>query len=175
MPDEEKIQFAARLKAARKTAGFKSARQFFQKHQFMRTTYMQHEGAQRMPNDEIITQYCQFLNVNFEWLKYGRGDPLHFKQDDRCHLLENELHAVLFQNTKKNNTTTFNEELLAFIFEELINLHQKHQKNLDGQAISTLARKFYSDVLNNAADSSQYLAMAKVALTTYAFLTFQNR
>jgi len=70
---------ALRLKAARKAAGFKSAKIFAASQHIPLSTYSQHETGKRSISAELIISYSDQLNVHPYWLLTGNGDPnLHF-------------------------------------------------------------------------------------------------
>lgn len=64
-------QISERLKLARKSAGYKSAKQFAQRNNIPPTTYSQHEAAKRSLSIEVAKNYCDILNINLCWLLTG--------------------------------------------------------------------------------------------------------
>ncbi len=75
MPTELAKEIARRLKAARKAAGYKTARDFGSSHSIPPSTYAQHETGKRSINAELIINYSELLQVNPYWLLTGSGEP----------------------------------------------------------------------------------------------------
>jgi transcriptional regulator with XRE-family HTH domain len=62
-----------RLRAARKAAGFKTAREFAYTHEIAQSTYSQYETGKRGFNAEAMVRFCRALNINAHWLLPGVG------------------------------------------------------------------------------------------------------
>ncbi|MCD6040019.1 MAG: Helix-turn-helix domain [Gammaproteobacteria bacterium] len=69
------LRLGARLRAARKAAGFKTAKAFLKKHHVPASTYSQHESGARTPDDQALKFYAKVFEVDFNWLKKGKGQP----------------------------------------------------------------------------------------------------
>src|SRR5438128_2280233 len=79
------IRLGARLRAARKAAGFNTSKAFLKKHKVPASTYSQHESGARIPDDTILEFYGKTFGVNIDWLKTGKGQPyknINSKQDE---------------------------------------------------------------------------------------------
>lgn len=78
-------QIGLRLKAARKAANFKTAREFSCHYHIPETTFAQHEAGKRALKVETLIYYCRILGIDPGWLLTGRslssmmknGDPQH--------------------------------------------------------------------------------------------------
>lgn len=69
---------AKRLKAARKAAGFKSAKQFAVSQHIPVSTYFQHESGRRNIHADLLVVYSSKLQISLHWLLTGEeGSPLH--------------------------------------------------------------------------------------------------
>ena len=68
-------QIAFRLRAARRTAGFKSARKFAMQYDIPESTYSQHETGTRALKSELLLYYAKLLNINPTWLLTGKQFP----------------------------------------------------------------------------------------------------
>jgi transcriptional regulator with XRE-family HTH domain len=62
---------AARLRQARKAAGYKKAAQFADAFGFPYFTYASHENGNRNIKHAILERYAQALRVSLDWLAYG--------------------------------------------------------------------------------------------------------
>lgn len=68
-------QVGERLRAARKAAGFKTAKSFSLKHGIPPVTYSQYETGKRNINIDTLNRYCKLLDINCNWLVMGKGSP----------------------------------------------------------------------------------------------------
>lgn len=88
-------EIAKRLKAARKAAGFKSARDFALAQNIALSTYAQHEAGKRSINAELIINYSKTFQINSYWLLTGDGDPYSGVIDkERKAILEHETYSI---------------------------------------------------------------------------------
>src|ERR1700727_955809 len=88
-------EIAKRLKAARKAAGFKSARDFALAQNIALSTYAQHEAGKRSINAELIINYSKTFQINPYWLLTGDGDPYSGVIDkERKAILEHETYSI---------------------------------------------------------------------------------
>ena len=62
-----------RLRAARKAAGFKTAREFSHTQAIAQSTYGQYETGKRALNAEALVRFCRALNINAHWLLLGEA------------------------------------------------------------------------------------------------------
>jgi transcriptional regulator with XRE-family HTH domain len=125
------IRLGARIRAARKAAGFKTAKAFLKKYKVPASTYSQHESGARTPEDERLKFYTQVFGVDFNWLKTGKGQPFKkitpFKKET---LAEESIHLRRAEH--------INEELLAKI---LTRFMKTHAIKLSSKAIKSIADK----------------------------------
>ncbi len=123
------IRLGARIRAARKAAGFKTAKAFLKKHKIPASTYSQHESSTRTPDDEALKFYTKVFDVDFNWLKTGKGQPFKkitsFKKET---LAEESIHL--------RRADYINEELLTKILTQVIRT----------QAIQLSSKSIYSIV-----------------------------
>lgn len=82
VPSRSKAEICQRLKQARMTSGFLTAKEFAEKNQLKISTYTLHEAGTRQMSLEIIELYCQLLKINMNWLLTGQGpmDMLHVRE-----------------------------------------------------------------------------------------------
>ncbi len=69
------VKVAARLRAARKAAGYKTARAFASQFQIPESTYSQRETGKRALTADIMLEYCELFKINPAWLLTGSGEP----------------------------------------------------------------------------------------------------
>ena len=82
MPIQLTEDIAKRLRAARKAAGFKAAKDFATQYNIPLSTYSQHETGKRSINAELIINYSSNFNINPCWLLTGNGEPF-FNEDQK--------------------------------------------------------------------------------------------
>jgi hypothetical protein len=76
MPDigianSQRYQAAARLKQARRRAGYRSGREFAMAHEFNVTTILHHENGTRSFNSDTAAEYARYLGVPPSWILFG--------------------------------------------------------------------------------------------------------
>lgn len=64
-----------RLREIRKQRGFHSARAFAREYDIPESTYSQHETGKRSLSAYNIKRYCQWLNIDANWLLLGKPAP----------------------------------------------------------------------------------------------------
>ncbi len=146
------IRLGARIRAARKAAGFKTAKAFLKKHKVPASTYSQHESGARTPDEEGLRFYTKVFDVDFDWLKTGKGQPFRkatsFKKE-----------ALTEESLVLRRTDRINEELLAKIL---------------AQSIRDYAQKISSKVIQSIAEESAE-AYNKQASSVHASLLKNKR
>jgi transcriptional regulator with XRE-family HTH domain len=114
----ETIRLGARLRAARKAAGFKTSKSFLKKSKIPASTYSQHESGARIPDDDTLKFYSKLFTVNFDWLKNGKGLP-YTQIAPKNNTLEEEL--LNLEEFKSN--TAINHAVFTTILRETISNH----------------------------------------------------
>jgi transcriptional regulator with XRE-family HTH domain len=64
-------QIGIRLRAARRAAKYRSAREFALKQGISQSTYSQHETGKRSLTPELLCRYAKLLGVSPNWLLTG--------------------------------------------------------------------------------------------------------
>ena len=64
-------EIGSRLRQARKTCGYRSARAFAKEQEIPESTYSQHETGKRSLNPETLLRYCGCLGIEPNWLLTG--------------------------------------------------------------------------------------------------------
>jgi transcriptional regulator with XRE-family HTH domain len=99
-----KEEIAKRLKAARKAAGFKSAKDFAKTRSIPLSTYSQHETGKRSINAELIISYSSQFQVNPSWLLTGDGEPyFEDNQKDKIAIIDREIFSISPKMQEKPN------------------------------------------------------------------------
>jgi transcriptional regulator with XRE-family HTH domain len=134
-------RLGARLRAARKAAGFNTSKSFLKKYKIPASTYSQHESGARIPNEETLKFYSNILEVNFTWLKAGKGQPYKNINASKKESMIEELTVLKQPNT---NISKINVDLLK---DALINALHAFTLKLPLQKIQIIANltaKMYS-------------------------------
>lgn len=111
------LRLGARLRAARKASGFQTAKSFLKKHKFPASTFSQHESGSRIPDDQTLKFYSNIFEVNFDWLKEGKGQPYKKINATQKETMAEELTDLKKQNPNK---PTINKNLLKKILTNVI-------------------------------------------------------
>ncbi len=138
------IRLGARLRAARKAAGFKTAKAFLKKHKVPASTYSQHESGARTPDEENLKFYANVFDVDFKWLETGKGQP--FKTITS---LKKEILSEEFVHLRRAGS--INEKDLAKILTQVI---KTHTVKLSPKAIQSIAEET-AETYNNQAISAR--------------------
>lgn len=154
------LPLAIRIKAARKNAGYKTAKSFIESHEYPHSTYMQYETGRRNPSDDIIKKLAKQFKVNFDWLKYGHGVPL--KSGKISNVINGELLDLKNETLRPQN---INEELLTLILEKLLILSKEH--NISVKNIAQSASTIYSDIIQCEPDPKLQTKMITPLLKAY--------
>jgi transcriptional regulator with XRE-family HTH domain len=110
------IRLGARLRAARKAAGFNTSKAFLRKYKIPASTYSQHESGARLPDDEMLKFYSKVFNINFNWLKTGDGQP-----HSRTSMIRKDIFSEELLDLRKPEVAhIIHEKLLENILEELL-------------------------------------------------------
>lgn len=172
------LKFAARLKAARKSAGYKTSKEFVTKHDIPASTYSQHESGQRYPSDEIIQRYSLLCHVNFEWLKTGSGDPFAGTADNnnlsqKQEIIADEmldLRSGIIDKSNLRNAPSIDSELLAKILDELMCINAELSKPVSNKKLGSITAKIYEDIISIETDPKYQTKMVKPAVSSFKYL-----
>lgn len=156
----QSLSLPVRIKAARKNAGYKTAKSFLEKNGYPHATYMQYETGRRNPDDTVLTKLAKQFKVNFEWLKFGHGSPL--KNGKTTPIIDGELLDLQSEAVRPH---AINEDLLEKITEKLFSLAQKEK--LSAKKVSQGIASIYSDIINCEPDPAMQLKMVSPAVATY--------
>lgn len=129
------IRLGARLRAARKAAGFKTSKSLVRKHKIPASTYSQHESGSRTPDDDTLKFYSKIFSVNLDWLKDGKGLPYSASSLSAKNIIKEEL--LDLSSLKKS--TTINEHLLTKILSEIF--LEKNTQNITANSIKKIVKE----------------------------------
>ena len=105
---------ADRLKAARRSRGYKTAQEFAIKYKIPIPTYSAHESGRNPLKQKVAEHYSHLLNISCEWLLYGKSASDQFIVDDSNSLRET---WDAYRNSLEEETT-----LLVEIFNYIAEL-----------------------------------------------------
>lgn len=169
----DSIKLGSRIRAARKAAGFKTAKFFVEKYNIPASTYSQHESGVRVPSDETLQHYSNLFLVNFEWLKSGKGEPFVHGTREEKHKSRAILqdHLPLDLNLKKENSSSkkalLNEPLLALILEKLLAMSLQLEKSLSASEIANMTSGIYGDISQEECSFDIQSKIVVSAVNTY--------
>ncbi len=151
----ENIRFGARLRAARKAAGFLTAREFIDKYDIPKSTYSQHETGSRNPEDECVKHYAKLLNVRYAWLKDGDGLPFARMSETKKTTMQEELLDISPVKQQITDVT-----LLTKIFDELLQQHEMQNTKLNTKKLVAKAVKAYNEAMKNGKTKAERIKTA---------------
>lgn len=140
------LKFGARLRAARKAAGFRTSKEFLTQHDIPASTYSQHESGSRSPNDDMLVFYSKVFGVNLDWLKTGEGLPYKNSSRDQQKVIMEELIDL---KQFKHKSSAFNQPLLTKILIELLKLNQINLSEKKLKSISNKTISIYIDMITS--------------------------
>lgn len=162
----ETIRLGARLRAARKAAGFNTSKAFLKKYKVPASTYSQHESGARTPDEDTLRYYSKVFAVSFAWLKAGSGQPFGRSTLSKTNIMKEELLDLTpLKSMKKQTMSQIDQPLLTTILTDLINFHTANKSK---QALSVTVKdavKLYANVINHANENKSQIA--KKYLTDY--------
>lgn len=143
------IRLGARLRAARKAAGFKTSKAFLNKYNIPASTYSQHESGSRIPDDETLKYYSKLFDVNFDWLKSGMGNPFSTSIPSKKNIISEELLDI--KKTKEKKDKLFiDQKIFTKILESIIDTQLQSKKNKPNPSIIVKDTfEIYSKVMNS--------------------------
>ncbi len=143
------IRLGARLRAARKAAGYKTSKAFLKKYNIPASTYSQHESGSRIPDDEILKYYSKLFDVNFDWLKSGIGSPFNISISSKKNIINEEL-LDINKMKEKQDKLFINQKIFTKILEGVIDTQFQSKKNkLSSSIIVQDTFEIYSKVMTN--------------------------
>ena len=124
LTDSEKSRrkmLAARIKIARKSAGFPDTRSFVVKFfpKMPEDTFYKFESARAAPDDNILKKISQVTQVNFDWLKNGNGDMFEdieidsSESENKAAIAGYELLTLKFREQLKETSSSPLKQMLA--------------------------------------------------------------
>jgi transcriptional regulator with XRE-family HTH domain len=146
----ETIRLGARLRAARKAAGFKTSKTFLKESKIPASTYSQHESGARIPDDKILKFYSKIFTVNFDWLKEGKGLPY-----SNPNLTNNILEEELLDLNKFKLDPSINQPILTTILHDLLSVHSEKIPNKLVKKIVIDSIKIYEIVISSIGSSNK--------------------
>jgi transcriptional regulator with XRE-family HTH domain len=159
MPIQLTEDIAKRVRAARKAAGYKSAKEFANKYEIPLSTYSQHETGKRSINAELIINYSSYFTINPCWLLTGNGEPF-FDEDqnqkEKKAIIERETfsisHKVNDDNAKYNQVEL---GLMRKIFLAAEHLFADKSLNVSYTGLVNHCFEIYETVSTLAADKEE--------------------
>lgn len=166
-----------RLKTSRMAAGYRTARQFYEKHNIPSSTYCMHETGKRNINADVAKTYAAILNINAAWLLTGEGSPY---PDSSDHADKNLTEAEYLQllNYSGNykipispptplTSQPINAALFCKIFNDIIHVLNEFNTSLDIKHAAHYATEIYNDILQTSHVHEEQLTMLNLAITIF--------
>jgi transcriptional regulator with XRE-family HTH domain len=148
---------ARRLRAARKAAGYKTAKDFAQTKNIPISTYSQHENGKRSISVELLFTYSSSFQVNPYWLLTGEGEPyLGRNNKEKKTILEKESFSITDKVQESSPNYAFIDvELLKKTLLAIEPLFNDESLNLSFAQLIDYCFNVYEKVSNIEADLSE--------------------
>jgi transcriptional regulator with XRE-family HTH domain len=163
------IKLGARLRAARKAAGYKTAKEFVEKNNIPASTYSQHEtGSRKKPNDKILKTYSELLKISFEWLKTGEGNPF---TEEGGSLPIDEFGSLNKADASSRGDRQYSESIKENLLKEILlqanDMLQEVKGKVDFTELAKITSAVYADIVNSAQDDMDEMKLIKPTLLVY--------
>lgn len=161
---------ALRLRAARLTAGYQTSLAFCKQFRVPNSTYSQHESGKYALKDSVAKQYAEYLNVNFEWLKYGRGEAVDPQDSTRSGKIIDALHEddlVKSILERRSAICPIDESLLTALVTALHYYSDSRTQKLTYEQIGAATAGLYIHLSKVDDDLELRDKMIKLAIGTY--------
>lgn len=167
-----------RLKTARMAAGFKSAKEFCEKHNICSSTYSLHETGGRNLKPKIAQKYSDILEINVAWLLTGSGLPYKAKKSiEDMTISDTEFSELLKYNGNKDTKAhlhykneilnNVNPLLLCKIISNMTDIMRDLSFHLDLDQLSKKALEIYKDITSSNDNQEIQLSMVDLSITTF--------
>ena len=167
------MQIGNRLRAARKAAGFKSARAFAEKYEIPESTYSQHELGKRSLNADTLMKYSALCAINPSWLLTGAGQPYLSKNTSKEKLLFSNLEPIsnavsptLDLCIQKDGISTVDMALFVEIIQRVVRHTQKQCINLGVSELIEFCIDVYNGVIATSADEANKETMIDLSVSS---------
>lgn len=156
----------ARIKAAMKAAGFKTAREFCEKYNIPYLTFAQHTQGRRHPTPNFLKLYSKTFGITTHWIETGEGSPLSNQKKAKqvLKLSQNEIDKRLKIDAFLQ--TTLDIALLTKILEQLLGTQFKI-KAKESEKLAKATSYIYNDISNMDEDPATKEKLVKVAVNTF--------
>lgn len=157
----------ARIKAAMKASGFKTAKEFCEKYNVPYLTFAQHMQGRRNPTPNFLKTYSKAFGITIGWLETGEGSPLpqsnlmgSKKKEKIKEVFETEMNKFQFQTN-----LMINIELLTYILEEVIKLKDKY--HLSEKKCANISANLYAQIIKTTPETTLQKNMVSAFIKTY--------
>ena len=176
-----------RLKIARLSAGFQSAKTFCDKNNIPISTYYHHETGIRNISVKLAKKYSEILNLNLNWLLSGEGEP--FSETQNSKILtsqefftiasknninkshENTNHTLLNENNIDSEKISVYPHLFFKIILSIIDYVKNNNLNIPEKKLSTYSAEIYKEIILSDSDTKNQYMMISIAVKMF----FKNK
>lgn len=168
-----------RLKAARKSAGYRSATAFASEKNIPMSTYSQHEGGKRSINAEMILYYCEQFAIEPGWLLSGYGTPftadnkdLRKKSKILHDMLEEESDLALDEEQENSlspivsDVTRVDVQLYKEILVRLLPLYREDNIQISDKELIDFSVEVYNGIVTTSAAMKDKIAMIELSIAS---------
>lgn len=156
----------ARLKAAMKAAGFKTAKVFCEAYNIHYLTVAQHIQGRRHPSPEFLKLYSDAFGITTNWIETGKGNP--FSNQKRTQQVLTLSEKEMDKRLKIDGLLQIivDQSLLSKILEQLFKKKFNLNTN-DAKKFSKAASYIYSEIVNMDEDETSKDKFIEIAVNTF--------
>lgn len=157
----------SRLRFARKSAGFNTARDFAQRHEIPESTYSQRETGKRPLSIEHVIEYSQVLGVDAGWLLTGKGEA----RSSQPRVVSDATEAPatvtpLEREIMRERVSMVNMPLFCDILEQILTISNDPEVELTDAELIEFAVDIYNSIVTTSADDPSRQAMIRLSVTS---------
>jgi hypothetical protein len=159
----------ARIKVAMKAVGFKTAKEFCEKHNIPYLTFAQHTQGRRHPSQDFLALYSKVFGVNTHWLETGTGNPLATSKKPtksakiiKLSSKEIDKRLQIDQLTYKALDTTILAEIFKCLFLDKFSIKPK-----EAESMAKAAAFIYNDIVTLPEEQNTKIKMVQAAVRTF--------
>lgn len=158
----------ARIKAAMKIAGYKTAKTFCEEHDIPYLTFSQHVQGRRKPTHEFLEKYSQLFSIPKQWLLTGETTDLdNEKYTEQLLTLASE---NLDRSKSMSGDSQLTHDIDNTLLTDILALMLKNKYSIEenkAHRLSKAASFIYSDIMQTNEDTDTRLKMVKPAVMAF--------
>lgn len=165
-------QIGTRLRAARKAAGYKSAKIFASQHGIAESTYSQHETGKRTLNADMLFQYSNIFGISPGWLLTGEGAPYSLHDRHKEQILYQELQDLKNYSNFSNippiqgKIALVDMDLLTEVLREIAPMFSDSEIHLTCEELIEFCIDIYNSVITTTSNKEDRKSIIELSVSS---------